>query len=527
MTGVNGAAEIELKLRLPHAAIASLLRHPALVACIRGRPRRRRLASTYFDTADLRLAAAGIGLRLRRDGRKWIQTVKGPPDARSGAALAARPEYEWPLGGARAMPAIDTTRLATTPWRRKLLKAARHHLAPMFATDVRRTELTLALADDTTAILAIDVGEIRATGASRRIGVCEIEIELVSGRIDPLFTLARDLTADLPLALEPASKAARGVELVAATKPRPQRAENPDFADDATAGDALASILRGCVRQIEQNAAGLVVDDDPEWVHQMRIGTRRLRACLGLMRDIAPSDACAELTDDTRWLAHVLGRTRDLDVLAKETLPAVIAGARGSGDAAITAALRRLAVSVGRRRNLARAEARSAVSSPRFVRLVLAAGALAATPRFGAVPDSTAATAFDLSARKFARPVLARRQRKLLQEGSHLPQAPPEQCHAARIAAKKLRYASEFFAAPFPRKRARTYRAVLTRLQDTLGAQNDAFVALRLAREIAGADSVAAATLLGFAAAQAMRASGELATAWSEFAHCKTFWERD
>ena len=86
MAGATGAAELELKLKLPRAAIASLLRHPALAACKRGRARRRRLVSTYFDTGDLRLAAAGIGLRLRRDGRKWIQTVKGPQDARSGGA---------------------------------------------------------------------------------------------------------------------------------------------------------------------------------------------------------------------------------------------------------------------------------------------------------------------------------------------------------------------------------------------------------------------------------------------------------
>jgi triphosphatase len=527
MAAVNGAAEMELKLKLPHAAIASLLHHPALVACKRGRARRRRLVSTYFDTEDLRLAAAGIGLRLRRDGRKWIQTVKGPQDARSGGALTARPEYEWPLGGARAMPAIDTTRLATTPWRRKLLKAARHDLRPLFATDFARTELTLALASDTTAMLAIDVGEIRAIGASRRIGVCEIEIELVAGRIDPLFTLARNLAVDLPLALEPASKAARGVRLVTDAKPRPQHAENAEFADHATAGAALASIVRACVRHIEQNGEGLVTDDDPEWVHQMRIGTRRLRACLGLMRDFATGEAYVQLIDDTRWLARVLGLARDLDVLAVETLPAVLAGARGSGDAAVATALRRLAMNVGRRRKLARAEARTAVASPQFVRLVLAAAALAATPRFGAAPNSESAAVLDAPARKFACPVLARRQRKLLREGATLPQASPAQRHAARIAAKKLRYACEFFAGLFPRKRARAYRATLTRLQEMLGAQNDAFVAARLAREIAGADSVPAATLLGFAAAQSMLAADELATAWREFAHCKTFWDRD
>src|SRR5207248_4781691 len=123
-----------------------------------GRVRRRRLVSTYFDTPKLRLAGAGVGLRIRRDGRRWIQTVKGPPQAQSGGGLTARPEYEWPLGGSSKMPPIDTARLATTPWRRILLKAARAGLAPLFVTDFERTEMPLSLPAATTAVLCADIG---------------------------------------------------------------------------------------------------------------------------------------------------------------------------------------------------------------------------------------------------------------------------------------------------------------------------------------------------------------------------------
>ncbi|MGT2490935.1 CHAD domain-containing protein [Cupriavidus basilensis] len=49
--------------------------------------------------------------------------------------------------------------------------------------------------------------------------------------------------------------------------------------------------------------------------------------------------------------------------------------------------------------------------------------------------------------------------------------------HRARIAAKKLRYAAEFFASLFQRKSLDNYRGVLARLQDDLGWGNDMAVA--------------------------------------------------
>src|SRR2546422_2301730 len=142
-----GAAELEVKLRLPRDAVARLLRHPAVASHKQGRARKRRLVSTYFDTVDLRLADAGIGLRLRRSGRKWLQSVEGPPDGAHGNGLVMRPTYEWPIGSAPAMPGIDTVRLATTPWRRGLLKAGRPGFRPAFKTDVTRMGWPLSLPD--------------------------------------------------------------------------------------------------------------------------------------------------------------------------------------------------------------------------------------------------------------------------------------------------------------------------------------------------------------------------------------------
>jgi len=523
--GLIGAAELEIKLRLPRKAAADVIRHPAVTELKAGRARRRRLVSTYFDTPNLRLAKSGVGLRIRRDGRQWIPTVKGPPEPESGGGLAARPEYEWAIGRSSKMPSIDTTRLATTPWQRVLLKAARRGLAPVFVTDFARTEIPLKLAERTTAILAVDVGTIRAVNSTRHADICEIELELGSGRIERVFELAHALATDFPLSLEPASKAARGVRLVSSVPPAPVRAENAQFSRDATAGDVLGSIIRVCLRQVEGNAEGIVHDDDPEWIHQMRIGTRRLRASLSLLRHLVASDELIRLIAEVKWLAGALGSARDLDVLALETLPAVRSGARRAGDTATAIAIRPFAVKLGKRRKAARNDARRAVASRRFVQLVLAAATLTAKPQFGTLPGSPAAAMVDTPAREFASRLLERRQGTLLQRGASLPHAPADERHAARIAAKKLRYATEFFADLFSGKRARAYRKALTHLQDVLGVLNDATVAARLAHEIAGPDSPATATLQGWAAAQTTLAIDDLARAWRDFSRCKAFWD--
>ena len=374
--------------------------------------------------------------------------------------------------------------------------------------------MPLSLAGTTTASLCVDIGVIHAFDSKARSDICEVELELHSGNIECLFGLASSLALDLPLSLEPASKAARGVRLISPSHASPRHAENPELQGDVSAAEALASIIRACLRQIEGNVDGVLNDEDPEWVHQMRIGTRRLRACLSLVHELAASDQLACLIAEVKWLACALGAVRDLDVLALETLPAITQASRG--DAATSSLLRSFTAKVARRRRIARSEARTALASRRFVQLILAASAFAAT---------SAHAPIQTPAREFASRLLARRQRKLLRRAAALPNGSAAQRHAARIAAKQLRYATEFFASLFSGRRAHTYRKALTRLQDVLGALNDATVAACLAREICGADSSAAAALQRWAAAQSSLAADDLAKAWRDFSRCKPFWD--
>ncbi|MEO8346341.1 MAG: CYTH and CHAD domain-containing protein [Betaproteobacteria bacterium] len=513
--------ETELKLAITPEGAARLARHPLLRALRRGPSRKSQLASTYFDTDNQDLIGAGVVLRLRRDGRKWLQAVKGRADKASAGGLTSRAEFEWPVTGFK----LDPLRFATTPFRRVLGKAEKRGLVSQFTTQIQRTTIPLTFPDSTMALLCIDSGEVHGDvdGKRLRTPILEIELELEAGNPARLYELAGALAADIPLSLQLQSKAERGYALRRPRIPRPLSADDAALSRDASAAEAFAAIIRACLAQIEGNANGALAEDDPEWIHQLRIGVRRLRACLALAsRTMAPARV-EPLRVELRWLAQVLGQARDWDVFTLETLPAFTAAvARSSNAAALKPALRALAVQSETRRAEARTAAHVALESGRFLRLVLAAAALAQSPAAGS-PNPTGLAAL---ARDVARPLLKRRHRALLALGSDLAHAAPETRHAARLAAKKLRYATEFFAPLFEKKRARSYRRALAVLQEELGAWNDAAVAVQLAGELAGAASPAAAAFSGWAAAQGSSRSSALCAAWDGFSHARAFWPR-
>jgi inorganic triphosphatase YgiF len=523
------AHEIELKLRLPRREIAALARHPLVRALKRSRARTETLSGTYFDSEDWRLAREGIALRIRRAGRRWVQTVKGPATDEAGGGLASRAEYEWPLRAGDRAPPLDFAALGGTPFARAIARAAgRSGFGARFVTLVQRTTIPLAFPDGTRALLCLDVGQVRGAAPRRpRAALCEVEIELESGTPLRLFELALALTDDFDLVVEARSKAERGHALVTGTPPRPAVAEDVRQDEDADAAGAIAAIVRNCLRQIGANADGLLADDDPEWIHQMRVGVRRLRSCFAIARRHLPPAAAGHLEDDLRWLAGALGPARDLDVFIIETLPAMRdASARAAADAdAAGRALAPLEAHARLRQAAARSDARAAVASKRFARLLLAGAALAAAPRLGAPDGSPEAMALAAPAKVFAAKVLARRHRKFARGLASLPRMAPAERHRMRILAKRLRYATEYFAPLFPARRARVYRKSLADLQAELGRLNDATVAAALAAELGGPASPGAAMFAGWAAAQDERAANALDRARRAFADARPFWK--
>jgi triphosphatase len=508
-----------------------LLRHPALHGLKRGRARSTRLSSTYFDSADFRLQREGVSLRVRRSGRAFVQTLKGPPKA--GAGLHMRAEHEWPLRSGDP----DVSLVAATPWKKLVTRAHQDRgLIPVCTADYERRTVALEFADGTRALMCVDRGEIRTPPGLRvrRAPISEVEIELEGGDAANLFRLGLAFAADLPVSVMTRSKAERGYALrkgLKASAPAPVRAEAIALDKDAATIEALSAIAQECLRQVAGNAPGLVTDDDTEWVHQMRVGTRRLRSCLTLMKRFSEEAELEPLVAEVKWLATLLGNARDWDVFATETLPP--RAAWFARDPSAAPGIKRLRDRAARRRRDARKRAREGVASPRFQRLLLAAGLIAATPRLaasgeGSAPETAGSDApGDGSARAsvFAAKLLARRHRKFAELAQTLAHAGNDERHAARIAAKRLRYVAEFFSPLYPGKRTRTYLETLAATQDALGQFNDAVTAATLAGELSGTvDAAASGAVRGWVAAQAAAIEPGLAKALRRFNAAKPFW---
>jgi len=98
-----------------------------------------------------------------------------------------------------------------------------------------------------------------------------------------------------------------------------------------------------------------------------------------------------------------------------------------------------------------------------------------------------------------------------------------------RIAAKKLRYAAEFFSSLYPHKRTRRYIAALAELQEVLGALNDTATTVSLLRGLeASTDEPireqAKSLALGWSGGVGQTRLKDLEAAWENFVEQEVFW---
>ena len=519
--------EVELKLLVAPEDLGRVERHPALKGMRHWAARREHLATVYYDTPDFELAREGVALRVRQGGERNVQTLKA--EGLAAAGLHAREELEWPLAG-HAGP--DLTVLDETPYRRLFArKRVRERLQPVFTTEFDRAARMVAFADGTAAELAIDRGEIRA--GERSAPISEAEIELKTGDAHALFALAREIARDVPVRLGHASKAERGYALARGAPASPQKARAVALDGPLSAGAALRRIAFGCLAQMQANEDGALIGRDPEYLHQFRVGLRRLRSCLGLAGLALGKPAVAAAAAELRWLQNALGPARDWDVFTTETLATLARTVDAGGP---LKAFRTRCVPIRRAHGDA---ARAAIRSPRYTALVLALGEQFAYDDLAGFARQ-AAPAADASEghrgpglaapiAEFATFALDRLHRRLRKRGADVPKATPEMRHQVRIAAKKLRYAAEFFGALHPQKRVAPYLRALEDLQDILGALNDVVVADRLL-----AESVAATgrpvpervdgLVRGWMAAVATNELAGFKRAWRAFDEAKPFW---
>lgn len=493
--------ERELKFRLHADAVSGLW------ALLPGAPvpTQRRLDSTYFDTPDFRLREARAALRLRRSGRERILCFKC--DAPAARGVPQRNEWEIPAPRGRFSP-------AALP-RDEILAAAgvdlRRHaatLAPVFETRFVRHAARVVLGDGTRVEVCLDRGRISAG----RVGVplLELELELLEGNTASMLALAERLAGPLRLELEARSKAEQGYGLIGSRPATPLKAQLPRLRRGISAEQAMLAILDGCRAQVQANVSGTMHSRNPEFLHQLRVGLRRLRSALRTFAPLVSKSSVRPVARELKAIVARLGSARDWDVF-HEMLSQRIAPAPGR-----KLEMTRLLRKVGARRSAARAQAREALASAAFQKFIL--HLMRWTEQAPWRRSEALRRAVAQPAGQFGRRALARHERKALRHAQRIDWADPAARHRLRILVKRLRYACEFFSAALPAKATRRYLERLEAVQDVLGELNDIAVAGRLLDELGeGGSAQSVAFVRGWFAARQDLLIAQLAAVWREW----------
>lgn len=473
--------EFELKFEIPQTSLQRVA-----AALKSATSSRQRLQAIYFDTEDGKLAQSGVVVRVRKEGRRWVQTAKGPT---SGPLVRLEHNVTLARQAKGEAPGVDLARHVGTPVGKAIGRAlhlragdAYPDLFPLYDTDVWRVTRVVAV-EGSLVEIAFDQGRVRS--GDKTLPLCELEVELKKGQPEHAVALARQWGADYGLTLSSITKSMKGQRLSRGEFAGPAvSATAATFHCDATGAQMVAAVLQSCLNQILPNASELAVARSgfdhlypdylyPDHIHQLRVGIRRLRTALRELDGL--SDAF-----DAAWepvLLHVfrqLGEFRDHDHLERDLLPKLLAA--GGPSVSFTQTGKDIP------------NPTAAVRTPVFQDVLLSLIGIAHRPRpQGAVPHQPGRDAV----KKIVRARLKKLRSAALKAGKKFTELNETDQHRVRKRLKRLRYLSEFSAPFFKSRKLNAFITALKPAQDALGLYNDELMALQALRKLAIKDPLA------------------------------------
>lgn len=455
--------EFELKLEVPadcaEAVEAAVRRGPVV---------HQRLLARYFDTHDRALAACGVVVRLRKEGRQWVQTAKAP-----GNRPLQRLEHNVPIDS-RATPLVDLARHLETPVGERIRRALKLKaqepfpaLELVYQTRVERLSRIVS-AGETSVEIALDTGNISA--GKRSLPVSELELELKQGSPANAVELARIWCQAHGLWLSSVSKSEKGQRLSQAQPfGAAVTAQAPCFSRHASGREMASAVVASCLDQVLANASDVAGGcSGEEHIHQLRVGLRRLRTAL---RELGALTGGV----DSAWEAPLVALFRDLGLHRDRAyLLHTVQGqmtAAGGPPLDWSAALTELP------------DTAASVRTPAFQEALIGLiGFVQAAPAGGDAQQ-------DPSAKKAVRSRLRKLHKEAVTEGRKFIELDEVTQHRLRKRLKRLRYLAEFSQPLFGARQVDAFVAALKPVQDALGTYNDELAALQAWQQLSDVDA--------------------------------------
>lgn len=504
--------EIELKLSADSKSLAQVRRTAFWSGSQRAQT--RVLDSVYFDTIRHDLRARGFSLRLRKVGRRFRQTLK----TAGKAGYFERAEYETDLPEGRP----NLTEVPDAAVRAQLEDISPDELKPIFTTHVRRSRKLYQAEEGTAVEIALDEGEVRDDEHAAPLS--EIELELKEGPPETLFKMARELSGVIPVRLQTQSKPEIGYSLRDQGKEAWRSAGKIKLDGDMTVEASLDAIIEYCASHVLNNDVCARERMHIEGVHQVRVGLRRLRSGLQLLKKVLPAKQYRWIDGEAKVFAQAYGPAREFDVFREEILPSAAARMSEVGDfAALDEAAARL-------QDQAYEMVRDALTSSRFTTFMIELMRWRKTRSWRNQTVNARSALLFSPITELSTPILAKRYKSALRKGRGFADLPLEKRHDVRIQIKKLHYATNFFSSLYQPKRRKVFVKRLGALQDDLGHLNDVVTLSEvLGRILERTDTpqscVAAGCLIGWYEHEIAREDQHLVQGWAAFERATPFWD--
>ncbi|MPZ61743.1 MAG: CHAD domain-containing protein [Propionibacteriales bacterium] len=467
---------------------------------------RQRTQRTWYDTFDWRLHRAGLLLEHQvRADHGWLALSE-----LSGRRIVRVPTGETGETGETGTISVETLPEGAIRERVTALTGIR---ALLPRTSVEGPVTMLAALDreeKTVARVAVEGPLVVDGGGPLPV---RLRVEALRGYDKEARRVVRKLAAvpGLRSAEEPlfgAACHARGL------RPGEYRSKPEARFEPATsAGDALAVLLGELLEIMRENVDGTLRQLDTEFLHDLRVAVRRSRSAMKAAKGVFDEEERTAYAAELKWMGDVTTPGRDLDVyllgfdqmVARATDPEALEPFRKL----LTRNCRKAHTALNR-----------ALRSKRFARL--ADGWSSELARQD-LPGPEAGTPIA----RFADARLSNSWRRVRKRGTAITEtSPAEALHDLRKRCKDLRYLLEFFGSLYDETAHREVVRELKRLQDNLGAFQDAesqrYMVLQYAEELA-ATSAPARTLLAMGRLEAHlerrqeAARAEFADRWSRF----------
>ena len=306
---------VALKLSIPPQAMSALRQHPIIAGAMRLGDVAM-LKTVYYDTPNQRLRARKIEVGIQCDGATCLQAVvRYIP---SSYLLSIRSDWVQPYEAGFDFSRIDDAELA------RLLARYAPRLKPVGIVQSRRESYRYTPHEGVSVLMMIDQDEIEAGGCCTMIGEFALVAETGDG-LD-LLELGVELTRTLPLIPEDSSKVERCYRLLDERAVQPMRAKASEITADQPLLEACHTLAQSCVRQWQFNTMAATQpggEQRSEFIHQVRVGLRRLRSVLKVFEPALPSEFAADWQGRLRENASHFDAARDLDVFQAELLGAL------------------------------------------------------------------------------------------------------------------------------------------------------------------------------------------------------------